>query len=237
MIVEELRDEADLVRGRITIACIPTFVSRVLPPMMVALKKQHPGIALRVLDTGSSSMIAAVTAGEVDLGIGPLPESESELDLEPLLEDSFVAVVPAGHELAGKSKIRLDELAEYPFIGLKSGHSVLGALERAAAEAGTPLKMTHALVYHHSVGSMVQAGLGVTAVPSMAVPLLNFPDIVAIPIDSQRLVRKVGVLRRKGGGSSPAVKKFLALLFEMIGSLETSTTQPAPPHLRSCRRV
>jgi DNA-binding transcriptional LysR family regulator len=218
-VIEEFREEADLLRGRISIACLPSIVSHVLPPMIVTLKERHPGIALRVLDLGYSAMIGAIKSGEADLGIGPIPENDSAFDVEPLIEDGFVALVPVGHPLAGKRSVSMDELARFPFIGRKVGTSIRDALDRAVAASGTKLNIAHELVYHHSVGSMVQAGLGVTALPSMSLPTLNFPNAVAIPISSPRLARRIGVIRRKGGGISPAVREFLAMLSERVGIL------------------
>lgn len=213
-VIEEFREEADLLRGRLAVACLPTIVSHVLPPMLITLQKRHPGITIRVLDLGYSAMIAAIKSGEADLGIGAIPENHAEFDIVPLVEDGFVALVPAGHPLANKHHVSLDQLAPFPFIGLKAGTSIRDALDRAAAESGTKLHIAHELVYHYSVGSMVQAGLGIAAFPSMAFPKLNFPDVVAIPISSPHLVRKIGVIRRKGGGMSPSVREFLAMLDE-----------------------
>ena len=228
-VVEEFREEADLLRGRLAIACLPTIVSHVLPPMLLTLRKRHPGLTLRVLDLGYSAMIAAIKSGEADLGIGAIPENDSEFDVTSLVEDGFVALVPAGHPLSGKRHVSLDQLVPYPFIALKKGTSIRDALDRAAAETGIELDIMHELVYHYSVGSMVQAGLGISAFPSMAFPKLNFPDVVAIPVSSPYLVRKIGVIRRKGGGMSPSVREFLAMLEEAKGQLADTAAEHRPP--------
>jgi len=129
--------------------------------------------------------------------------------------------VPAGHALAKRRSVRFAELADFPFIGLKVGTSVRVALERAAAEIGLELVPTYELVYHYSVGCMVQAGLGVTALPSMALPLLNLPGLVSVPIVSPRITRTIGIIRRKGGGVSPSSREFLSVLSETISKVGT----------------
>lgn len=216
-IVEELKDEADLMRGRITVACVPTLVSSVLPLTMVKFKERFPGISVRVMDIGSPDIAACLERGDADLGIGPPPENSGDFEVEPLVEDPFLAVVPAGHALAKRRTVHFAELADFPFIGLKIGTSVRRALERAAAEIGLELVPTYELVYHYSVGCMVQAGLGITALPSMALPLLNLPGLISIPIVSPRITRMIGIIRRKGGGVSPSSREFLSVLSETIG--------------------
>ncbi len=227
-VVDEFREEADLLRGRLIVACLPTIVSHVLPPMIGTFKKRHPGIALRIMDLGNSAMQEAILTGEADFGIGPIPENASVFDIKPLMEDCFMALVPKGHPLATECRLSLKDLAPFPFIGLKTGTSVRNILDRAATASGAKLNIEYELTYHYSVGSLVQAGLGVTALPSMAFPLLNFPDVVAIPITTRQLVRKIGIIRRKGGGTSPSAREFLATLTETIKG-------QAPPDTRANR--
>lgn len=215
-IVDELKEEADLLRGRLTVACIPTFIARVLPPVMATFADKFPGVSLRVLDIGSAAMAEAVKNGEVDVGIGPSPERAEMLDIEPMIEDRFIAVVPAGHPLAGRRDVSLAALAEFPFIGLNLGNSIRTEIDRTAAEIGIEIKPAHEFVYHYSVVAMVAAGLGVTAVPVITIPLLNAPNLVTLPITPPMISRKICLIRRKGGGLSPAVKEFITVLKAVI---------------------
>ena len=224
-VIEEFKEEADLLRGRLAIACLPTIISHFLPPMLRSLQERHPGIKLRVFDLGFSAMLEAVKSGEADLGIGGIPANHSEFDIEPFFEDGFVALVPAGHPLANKRRVKFEELSPYPFIGLKKGTSIRNALDHAMSETGTRLNIAHELIYHYTVGSMVQAGFGVSAFPSLAFPKLNFPDVIAIPVTSPNLVRKIGVIRRKGGGITPSVREFLSMLTEVRERLSPSSVR------------
>jgi len=211
-IVDELKEEADLLRGRVTVACIPTFIARVLPPAMAAYTARFPGVSIQVLDIGSAAMAEAVKSGAADVGIGPAPEKAEGLEIEPMIDDRFVAVVPAGHPLANRREVSLAELAEFPFIGLNLGNSIRTVINRTAAEIGIEIKPAYEFVYHYSVGAMVAAGLGVTAVPMITFPLLNAPNLVTLPIASPTISREICLIRRKGGGLSPAVKEFITVL-------------------------
>jgi LysR family carnitine catabolism transcriptional activator len=215
-VIDEFHEEANLLRGRLTIACLPSIVSKILLQPIKAITERHPAISIRILDLGYSSMVEAIQSGDADVGIGPVPDKDARFDITPLMKDGFVALVPAGHPLAKKNKVTLAQLAKFPIIGRKVGTSIRDALERAAAEMGIKLDISHELIYHHSVGCMVQANLGVTALPATSLPTLNFPGTVAVPIFAPNLVRTIGIIRRKGGGASPAVREFLAVLSKSI---------------------
>jgi DNA-binding transcriptional LysR family regulator len=236
-VIDEFHEEATLVRGRLSIACLPSIVSRLVLQPIKAITERHPGISIRVLDLGYSSMVEAIQSGEADVGIGPVPDKGARFDITPLMDDGFVALVPVGHPLAKKSKVTLAQLAQYPMIGRKVGTSIRDALDRAAAEMGISLDVSHELIYHHSVGCMVQAGLGVTALPALSLPTLNLPGTVAVPISARNLIRTIGIIRRKGGGASPAVREFLAVLSKSIAEAPDAWTgsRPATKNVASTR--
>lgn len=54
-----------------------------------------------------------VETGEADLGVGLLPERHAELSLTVLRRDRFLGVLPKGHGLDTRSRIRLDQLLAY----------------------------------------------------------------------------------------------------------------------------
>ena len=219
-IVMEFKDEADLVHGRVVVACVPTLVSTLLPQTIAAFKEPYPGIAVQVLDVAAAEMVERVGACEADLGIGPLTENNNDFDFKLLARDPFVAVLSVDHPLANRKKIRLAELTEHPFIGFRTGNSVHAALEKAFTSIGHQLNPVFELQHHYSLGGMVQAGLGITALPSMAVPLLNFPNLTSVPIVDPVVIREIGIIQRKGGGTSPAAAQFLRTLEHTVDSLD-----------------
>jgi DNA-binding transcriptional LysR family regulator len=223
-IVEELKDEADLQRKQLTIACVPTMMSGILPPAMAVFAQRYPAIKLRILDGRASWIARYVEKSEADFAIGSPPENSHAFMVTPLLEDMFVALVPGNHPLAKQREVRLADLGQYPFIGLKSSYGVRDALDRAAHEAGITLTRTFELVHHYSVGRLVEAGLGITAMPSMTVPMTGTPGLVSVPIVAPRVKRQISIIRRKGGRLSRPAQQFLAIL---TGAVDQYYGKPA----------
>lgn len=61
-----------------------------------------------------------------------------------------------------------------------------------------------------AVAGLVAAGLGITAVPGLVVPLTGFAGLVAVPLDDPVVVRRMALVR--GEVASPAAAAFADLL-------------------------
>jgi DNA-binding transcriptional LysR family regulator len=92
------------------------------------------------------------------------------------------------------------------------------------------------LVYHFSVGRMVEAGLGITALPRSAVPGLASTGIVTVDIKPQ-ISRDLGLLTRREYQFSPAAHAFVAALKTFFAE-RADAAQPnkAAPRIGKPRR-
>ena len=70
---------------------------------------------------------------------------------------------------------------------------------------------------------LVEAGLGVAAVPSMAMPGPDHPLLVSVPLSDPIVTRKVGLIRRKGRSLSPAALQ----LYEFFTEMKVRRGKPA----------
>ena len=64
---------------------------------------------------------------------------------------------------------------------------------------------------------LVEAGLGVAAVPSMAMPGADHPLLVSMPLVEPMVTRKIGLIRRRGRSLSPAAQRLFDLFREVKG--------------------
>ena len=69
---------------------------------------------------------------------------------------------------------------------------------------------------------LVEAGLGVAAVPSIAMPGADHPLLVSVPLIDPVVTRKVGLIRRKGRSLSPAAQQLYGFLSEMKSRRRTT---------------
>jgi LysR family transcriptional regulator, carnitine catabolism transcriptional activator len=212
----ELRDEASLRRGRISVSCVPTIAANVLPKALRRFTENHPAVTVVVYDVISAELFAQVAANKVDFGIGPRPNGQREFDFRSLICDPFVAVVPLEHPWTSKKRVSLYDLTKVPFLALPRGYNVREMLDASLAAQGLNILPRYEVWHHYTLGGMIEAGLGVTALPSMAISMLSQPLLKTVPISQPSVAREVGVIKTRGKSLSPASEAFIKLFSSIL---------------------
>ncbi|MDG5976700.1 LysR family transcriptional regulator [Hydrogenophaga taeniospiralis CCUG 15921] len=209
--------------GEVTIASVPSAVNYFLSRVIAVYHERYPKIRVKIIDGSANDVLLAVARGEVDFGLNFIGSQEADVEFEPLLEEQFVAACRRDHPLAKKKQVRWTELAQYDYIsaGKTSGNRLL--IDQALAGLpGQPQSMYETQHGTTMIG-LVEAGLGVAVVPSMAMPGSDHPLLMSVPLIDPVIKRKMGLIRRRSTVLSPAAQQFYALCAEL--QVETK----APP--------
>jgi DNA-binding transcriptional LysR family regulator len=213
--------------GEVSIACVPSTVYYFLSQVIRQYHERYPKVRVKLFDAGASEVLALVSRGEVDFGLDFIGGEEADIEFEMLIEDRFVAACPREHPLARKRRATWTDLARYDYISASraSGNRLL--LDQALA--GLPGRPQSIYETQHvtTMLGLVEAGLGVAAVPSLAMPAGDHPLLVSVPLTDPVVTRRVGLIRRRGRSLSPAAQQLYDLLFEM---------RPKPPKAARARR-
>ena len=188
----ELLEMAGEEKGDVVVGIIPTIAAYLLPRLLAGFARRYPFVTIKVIEDITPALLERLHQGSVDMAIVALPIPGSELATAELFEEQFYAVVPAGHRLAKRRAIKLSELSEEPFLLLKEGHCFRDSL--IAACHGSRVRPAVAFEGGHfaTILAMVAAGMGVSAVPAMAVQ--PHAGCRFIPISGKRSSRKVGIV-------------------------------------------
>jgi len=203
--------------GEVTVACVPSTVNYYLSHVIGRYHERSPKVRVKVLDAGANEVLATVARGEADFGLNFIGAQEGELDFKPLVEERFVAACRRDHPLAKLRRVSWAQLSDHDYIsvGRASGNRVL--LDQAlAGVAGRPQAIYETQHVTTMLG-LVEAGLGVAAVPSMAMPASDHPLLVSVPLVDPVVTRKVGLIRRRGRSLSPAAQQLYDLFSEVKG--------------------
>jgi DNA-binding transcriptional LysR family regulator len=226
--VRELLDELDTTllsirggaatrMGEVTVACVPSTVYYYLSQVIRRYHERCPKVRVKVLDASANDVLAAVSRGEADFGLNFLGAQEGDIEFKPLVEERFVAACRRDHPIAGMRRVSWAQLADQDYISVSrsSGNRVL--LDQALAGVpGRPQAIYEARHVTTALG-LVEAGLGVAAVPSMAMPGPDHPLLVSVPLVDPVVTRKVGLIRRRGRSLSPAAQQLYDLFGEVKG--------------------
>lgn len=154
--------------GRLRLGVIPTVAPYLLPGLIGELTRLHEGLDLHVRETLTPRLVAELNEGRLDAAIVALPVSERSLTEVALFSEEFVLVRPRGEE--NQPVPSGEALRRMRLLLLEEGHcfrdQALSFCERSPQAQPRDLLDASSL---STLVQMVEAGLGVTLIPEMAV--------------------------------------------------------------------
>ncbi|AUG76677.1 LysR family transcriptional regulator [Kitasatospora sp. MMS16-BH015] len=155
--------------GRLRIGFAASLALTVLPGLLHTFRSSHPEVTLEIREMTSAPQLDALREGGIDLGLlREPPATEPELEFRTVLDEPLVAVLPRGHPLAAQVSVRVDQLADDPFVLLprEAGPGLYDRITGLCTAAGfTPQIAQHAVEWP-TVCALVEAGLGVSLAPA-----------------------------------------------------------------------
>jgi LysR family transcriptional regulator, hydrogen peroxide-inducible genes activator len=222
--VDELGDLARASRdpflARLRIGVIPTVAPYLLPAIINGLNATFDGIQIEVRETQTAKLVHELSRGDLDLAIVALPVSEPALSELKLFDEEFVLVRRLEDE--GRPVPDRDMLREMRLLLLEEGHCFRDqALSFCRIGSARPREIMEGSSLSTLV-QMVSAGIGVTLIPEMAVPVETRSAQVSIArFEAPRPSRTIGMIWRN---STPLVKQFLQISEVVRRSAESGKT-------------
>ena len=207
-----LGDVAARRMGEVTIACVPSAVYYFLPQVVKRYHERFPKIRVKVHDASANEVLVAVAQGDADFGLNFIGSQEAEIEFKPVLAERFVAACRRDHVLARRKKVSWAELGQHDFmsVGKTSGNRLL--MDLALANVPDRPQCLYEAKHVTTLLGLVEAGLGVAAVPSLAMPGKDHPTLVSIPLIEPVVTRQMGLIKRRGKSLSPAAQQLYDLL-------------------------
>lgn len=205
------RAQADSLMGQIRIGVIPTIAPYLLPSILSELGEAFAGVEFQFRETMTANLIKELSEGTVDLAIVALPISEPNLTEVPLFQEDFVLVRPVNEK--DKPVPDPKRLREMKLLLLEEGHCFRDqALTFCRIQPNAPRETMDGTNLSTLV-QMVGAGMGITLIPEMAVPVETRSASVAVArFTSPKPTRTIGVVWRKSSPFSKHFKKLATLL-------------------------
>jgi len=217
--LREIREIGEQRRGRVVVAASPTIACRLMPRVVADAERQFPFVTLGLRDDVQSDVLRKVKSGEVDFGvvIGPLPGTD--LVCEPLMTDSFCLVTRADHPLAASESVPWAALDGQRFVLLDYASGSRPLIDAALSLHRVGASVVQELGHSATVFGLIEAGIGVSVLPWLALPLPAGSSLVARPL-TPRAERTVELVRRRDRSLSPAAEAIWGLVGEMPARAE-----------------
>lgn len=217
----EILEMSGIDKGEVSIGAIPTVAPYLLPPVLSSFSRQHPDIVINVVEDTTPVLLERLQAGTIDLVIAALPLEGLELTVMKLFREPFFLVVPTSHQLSRCKVIRLEQIPnESRFLLLKEGHCFRDSTIAACKKSRISPNVIFESGQFATILAMVSAGVGISAVPRMAVQPVR--GCRFIRIENQGATRSLAVAMLSRHFQSRAEKVFVRHLFRTSAALDKS---------------
>jgi molybdate transport repressor ModE-like protein len=215
---QELDDLAEGTAGRVVVGTLLAASARLLPQAICAILVDRPDLVIKVVEGTNEVLMPALRTGELDLVVGRLPthRHRNELDQLRLYDEQIVAVVRAGHPLAGQAGVELADLAGYGWILPPVETTLRRQLDQhfVSRPEFAPKRVVESVSYLTNRALVAASDIisilpGHVAAPDIASGEISRLDW-AVPVG----LGPVGVSFRRAGGLSPAARAFIRILSE-----------------------
>ena len=186
------------IRGHVSLWANTHATHTFLPDDLAGFLKQHPQVSVSLEERTSAEIVVAVANGEIEVGVLADSGTGAGVELAPYRQDRLVLIVPAGHVLAARDHVGFAEVLDQALAGM----------------AGQPQSLYETRHGTTMIG-LVEAGLGVAAVPLMAMPGPDHPILTRVPLTDPQVMRSVGIIKRRGRTLTPAALELERLVVEM----------------------
>ena len=212
---ELARHAQDPMARTVHLGVIPTLGPYYLPHALTLVHRKYPGLRLLLREEMTQHILERLDAGTLDAGLLALPVADDGLRVEPLFYEPFFAALPAGHPLAKRDVLKVNDIMAEKLLLLDEGHclrdqalDVCGGGSRGREEVrATSLE---------TLRQMVGLGLGLTLLPALAVdaaPRASKKAVEIRPFRTPPPGRTIGLVWRRRA-PFPETFERLALLLK-----------------------
>ncbi|MDA8099740.1 MAG: LysR family transcriptional regulator [Nitrospiraceae bacterium] len=183
--------------GRIVVGFVGSVVHTFLPKGLRLFRERYPGVELVLQELNTLEQIKALHAKRLDVGFHYPDVKDSLLTSRVLTRAPLMAVLPAKHRLAGRTSIRMEDLAGEPFIAnTRSSEPVVrDAFISLCHSAGFTPRIAQEAGHVQTVLGLVASGLGVCLLPDF-IKNIRRPDVRYIPLAGSPPAVKLAVVWR-----------------------------------------
>ena len=209
-----LAELGGLKRGTLAVQASQTIASYWLPRHLVAFRRRHSGIDIRLTIGNTAQVAAAVHEGIADIGFIEGAIDDPMLVSEQVARDQLLVVVGGEHPWAERGRLEAERLIESEWVLREPGSGTRSEFEAAVEAFGMSLgalRVALELPSNEAVRAAVEAGLGATAISaSVAAPSLEAGLLHQVQIDLPE--REFRVVRHAERHCSKAVEALLSMV-------------------------
>ena len=172
--------------GEVRIGFLGSAMQKVIPNLLLKLQKRHPGLHTSLDELSNRAQIESILKDKLDIGFVRLGQVASNLELQPVFEDTFSLVVPnnMGLDSSNFTGIHLVKDRSFILFSMEYSPQYYETVLSICQDAGFLPRVSHKSVHAHTIFRLVENGLGIAIVPTalqhgfdMQVKFIELTDI------------------------------------------------------------
>jgi DNA-binding transcriptional LysR family regulator len=220
----ELQARLDPETGTVRLAFLDSMATSLVPQVLRAFHATAPAVRVELRQEPAHEILRDLDAGLSELAITS-PRPGEGFGWSPLQEERLVLVVPPGHRLRSRRRVRLAELADEELVTTPAGFGHRALVDGLLAAAGATPRVSFESADLATIEGLVAAGLGVALIPEQ---FAGASGSVGVPVAAAAARRTVGLTWRADRELAPAAARFLEFV-RGWGGLDRGATGSGSP--------
>jgi LysR family transcriptional regulator, transcription activator of glutamate synthase operon len=204
----DLAELLDPGTGTVRLAFLDSIATSLVPRILHDFRADAPQVRVVLRQEPGHEMLRDLASGLSELAlIAPRPPGPH--DWLPLQRQRLVLAVPAGHRLAARRRLRLDEVADEDFVTVPRGLGFRVLLDELLQAEGMTPRISFESADLITIEGLVGAGLGLAILPEQ---LVGASGTTGVPLAAAGAERVIGLTWRTDRSLPPAAARFLTFL-------------------------
>jgi DNA-binding transcriptional LysR family regulator len=200
----------DPMSGSLSIVASGTPGTYVLPDIVAAFQKAHPGVRFQFELATSTAVVNAVRSHEAEIGVTGGFVAAPEIEAEPLIQDEIVIV---GSPKLARRRLSRDDLEELTWISREEGSATRLIADEALADFGIVPRRRLSFPAWESIKIAVRAGHGIAAFSRLAVrEEIASGTLMVIPFGPWKVRRLFSIVRIRDAPLTLPAQQFIKVL-------------------------
>lgn len=215
---ELARAAADPFAGELRLGVIPTLAPYLLPHVMPEIQAAFPKLRVWLVEDKTNRLIDKLSAGQLDAALMATPV-DFEFSSRILFEEPFYFAAASDAPLKNKTEMQIKELVNQPVMLLEEGHCLREQAMAVCQLAKAELRADFTATSLETLRLMVQAGVGVTLLPALAIHDLKPMSIQVLPFAKPSPSRTVSLYWRPGTAKLICIEAIAKLISSIVEPL------------------
>jgi LysR family transcriptional regulator, low CO2-responsive transcriptional regulator len=201
--------------GALTVGLVST-AKYFVPRLLARFRAEHPGVEVRLqVSPDREQLVAAMSAGDVDLAVMGRPPRDLEARAEPFAAHPHVFIAAPDHPLLAQQRLPVAQLENVPLVVREAASGTRVQLDRFLREHKTQPLIAMEMTSNESIKQAVMAGMGWSFLSLHTIGLeLRAGVLKIVPVEDTPVVRTWNVVHLRSRVLSPSAEAFRDFMLE-----------------------